>query len=267
MKKIATALLALATVASAPAQVVVGSGSTGTTLRDTPARNSEYTVGYRGRDRRPANYDYWYYRNSSPYALSPFVYIPAVQVKQPVPAMPRYSDVQYGNYVEQVVSASPVQAASARANTESVVDKAGSQSTDKAVNATQAHVVDVLDRGILVLDTYDEVKLRGVDMESENEIDEVTRYYARLGIDTLRRLTMNGAIQIQLGTPERNSDGYILADIILADGSLLNRQILELGYGHFDGKDFAPDQVSVTLQAAEQRARTSKVGLFSKQQQ
>lgn len=244
------------------AQVVVS------TQRDrgiTTANKSEYSINYGPTDRRPRDYDYWYYNNRTPYVLSPYVMVVPPQVKQPLPAMPRISDVDYGKFVEQAVNASVVQPAGARSSVPSVVDKAGATTTDKAQNMIEAHVVDVLDRGLMVLDSYDEVKLRGVDMASENEIDDVNRYYARQGIDTLRRLVMNGPVYIQLGTPERSSDGPVLADVFLADGTLVNRQIMELGLGHFDAKDFAPDQISVTLQAAEQRARNAKVGLFSKE--
>jgi endonuclease YncB( thermonuclease family) len=164
------------------------------------------------------------------------------------------------------VAASTVQPAGARQSVPSILDKAANVTANPETGQKilEANVVDVLDRGLLVLDTYDEVKLRGVDMSSEDDVDDVTRYYARLGIDTLRRLLINQQVYIQLGTPERDADGPILADVVLADGSLVNRQILELGYGRFDKKDFLPDEIPVTLQAAEQRARNAKVGLFSK---
>lgn len=258
---IAAAVFSLICAASS-AQMVITSPHT--TSGDTPARSSEYTVDYGNRNRRPNNYDYWYYANRNPYYLSPYVMVLPQVTRPAVPAVPKYTDVQYGNLVENVVNAAPVQPASARTSVPSIVDTAGSAAPVKPAGATETHVVDVLDRGLLVLDSFDEIKLRGVDMASENEIDEVTRYYARQGIDTLRRLLINEKVFMLLGTPERSPDGPVLAEVYLADGTQVNRQILELGYGHFDSKDFAVDKVPVSLQAAEQRARNAKVGLFSK---
>ncbi|MGI8908923.1 MAG: thermonuclease family protein [Candidatus Sumerlaeaceae bacterium] len=259
-KVTSAALLAVWVGATCSAQVLI------TSPRTVEAPSSDYKVSYQRTAQNPPSYDLWYNANRNPYVLSPYMIVLQQPKRAPVPAMPKYSEVEYGKIMEQVLTASAVQPAGARSSVASVVDKAAANVKQGEPNKTiEAHVVDVLDRGLLVLDTYDEVKLRGVTMASENEIDEVTRYYARLGIDTLRRLLTTGPIYLQLGKPERSADGPVLADIFLPDGSLVNRQILELGYGHFDNKDFLPDQISVTLQAAEQRARNAKVGLFSKE--
>jgi endonuclease YncB( thermonuclease family) len=254
------ALLSAIVINVATAQVLIN------TPRDREAPSSDWSVNYGPTPRNPPRYEYWRNVNSSPYALSPYMVVLQPPRRPAVPPVPRYSDVEYGKVMEQVVTAGAVQPAGARASVESVLDKAERADPGQKDKLIEAHVVDVLDRGQLVLDSYDEVKLRGVVMASENDIDEVTRYYARLGIDTLRRLLQNGPVYLQLGTPERSSDGPVLADIFLADGTLVNRQILELGYGHFDSKDFLADQIPVALQAAEQRARNAKVGLFSRQQ-
>lgn len=236
-----------------------------TSNRKVEASPNDWSVNYGPVQDNPPNYEYWRRVNSHPYVLSPYLMVLPEPRRPAVPAMAKYSDVDYGKVVEQVATASTVQPASARASVESVIDKAASATESSDGKKTiEVNVVDVLDRGLLVLDSYDEVKLRGVSIPSENEIDETTRYYARLGIDTLRRLLMNGPVYLQLGQPERSSDGPVLAEIFLRDGSLANRQILELGYGYFDSKDFLTGQSSLTLQAAELRARNARVGLFSR---
>lgn len=61
----------------------------------------------------PKNYEYWYY-NSNPYSYTAsYSYTPAAtaapqQVRQALPAMPRISDIEYGEYVEQALNASSV---------------------------------------------------------------------------------------------------------------------------------------------------------------
>lgn len=252
-----TASLAIAT-AVASAQVIVGT----TTAPTAPTTDVE--VSYGATARYPANYDFY---RQSPYALSPYiapVIVPAKILRPQVPAMQPYSDLEYGQLMQTSLEAAPVQASSARATTASIVLQAESEQNGLPEGTAAARVVDVLDRGTLVLDTYEEIRLRGVAVPSVSDRDEVVRYYARTAADAIRRLTRETTVYVKLGTPERDSSGILLADVYLEDGSFLNRKVLELGYGRFDTEHFLPGTISVTLQAAEIRAREAKLGIFSK---
>jgi len=156
-----------------------------------------------------------------------------------------------------------VESAGATATTASIVLQAESEANGLPPGVTQAKVMDVLDRGTMILDTTEMVRLRGVNMPSVDDRNEEVRYYARTGADAIRRLTRDQQVFVKLSEPQRDSSGMLLADVFLEDGSMLNRKVLELGYGKFDAKDYLPGEFSLTLQAAELRAREAKLGIFS----
>lgn len=228
------------------------------------AARPDASVSYGPTADYPEQYDYWYQRGRNEYLLNPYLYVPVVPVtRPPVPPVAPFTAVQHGQVVESVLESPEMRPSAVQRSTETLsarVEAAGAPGERPLV---KAQVLNVLDRGILLLDTGEEARLRGVSIPSENDLDEVIRYYARTGIDALRRLVMTGPVLVQVGTPERASDGYLLLDVYIDDGTLVNRQMLENGFGRFNGEDFSLQQVAVTLQAAEVRAREARRGIHS----
>lgn len=229
------------------------------------ARSDQFTIGRnRTESRVPANFDNFYYagRNNL-YALSPYAMIPAVPVPRVAgPSIP-YTEEEYGRLILSTIEVGGVQPAGSRRDSRTIV-----RPVDKDVpvryETVEASIVDVGDRGTLVTETQEEVRLRGVRIPSERVTDDITRYYAREAMRVLRELIGKERVYITFEEPLRESGGTLMATIHLQDGTNLNRLILEYGYGQYAADDFLPGEAPAEMTLAEEAARGVKIGLWSR---
>lgn len=178
-----------------------------------------------------------------------------------------YSDVEYGQIVQMMVNAARQNTpAPNAARTVRMVDMGTTKTpagqtlyAPLAMTASQ-----VLDRGVLLFPTGEEVRLRGVDMPSKTASNEVLRVYATEGARVLSQLTTEKPLSIILDDPLRDSSGRILATVVLPDGTELNKRMLEMGYGSLKGEDFALGVDYSDLKAAEDQAKAQRAGIWSR---
>ncbi len=218
-----------------------------------------------------SNYGNAGYRGASAYQLSPYL-----NYRLPVatPALPpvsgtveKYSEVEYGEIVQMAIAAARENNPGGATPTvrRSIVDQTTASATGQAAYQPVAtSISDVLDRGIILLPTGEELRLRGLSIPSITDSNEVSRLYAREAMQVLRTLTQGKEIYAVLDDPLRDSTGRILGTLILADGTELNRRMLELGYGSLKAEDFAPAVNYADLEAAQEFARTNRLGIWSK---
>jgi endonuclease YncB( thermonuclease family) len=139
----------------------------------------------------------------------------------------------------------------------------GEQDGSRQYARAEARVLDVLDRGKMLTDTGEIVKLRGVRVSSERDPNEVVAFYAREATRVLRAMTLEGAVTIDFAEPLRSGDGTLMGIVYLRDGTELNRLILERGLARTEPADFPDDRRLFELEAAEQRAKDAKIGVWS----
>ncbi len=211
------------------------------------------------------------YGRVSPYQLSPYL-----NYRTPVatPALPpvtgtveKYSDVEYGKIVQMAVEAGRQNNPSGATATErkSIVENAAVGETGQVVyRPVGVNISDVLDRGIMLLSTGEELRLRGVTIPSVTGSDEISRLYAREAMQALRNLTQGKEVYVVLDDPLRDSTGRLLGTLILVDGTELNRRMLELGYGTLKVEDFTTGVNYSDLETALESAKIKRLGLWSK---
>lgn len=204
----------------------------------------------------------YYYSSGYPTYIPPVVQAPVQRqiVLGPVRA---YTDEEYARLVLSTLSVPTVQPATLKTNTRSLVVSEESAGVGRDYKRARTKIVDILDRGIMIADTREELRLRGVRMLSERDNDQVYRYYAREGIRTLREATAVGSVYVDFEDPVRDGDGTLLGIVYLDDGTELNRLILSQGLGQLEPKDFQDDRDIADLVEAEQAARQAKIGIWS----
>jgi endonuclease YncB( thermonuclease family) len=252
-------LFVLAAADAAAQRVTYGQGPSGGSISN---RND---VSYsRGRgQRRPRNYDYYYYGGAQAVApISPVTpaYNPAPVILGPVRP---YTDDEYARLVLSTLSVPQVEPATQRVSKSIVVAEETDSTFVRKYLRAETKIMDVLDRGLMLADSREELRLRGVRMLSERETDDVYRYYAREGMRTLREVTAVGNVYLEFEDPLRDNDGTLLAIAYLPDGTELNRLILSAGLGRLEPRDFADDRDIIDLVEAEQQARDAKLGMWS----
>lgn len=212
----------------------------------------------------------------TPYMMNQFHYMrPVTPIRTPVtrPTLPpvsgpveRYSDIEYGEIVKMTVEA-------ARANTPSGPAGAAPVSivsqTTETINGETAYypiattLTDVLNRGIFVLPTNEEMRLRGVIIPSTSDTNDIRRLYSREAIQTLRQITDGQQLYVLLDNPLRDSDGRLLGTVILANGLDVNRFILQRGLGTLRTEDFDVHVDYEDLKQAQEHAQKARLGVWS----
>lgn len=236
---------------------------------------SSYNASIRSRYNTP--YMRGFNNYNAPYGVRPYA-LPAIPIAPIIskPALPpvsgpveKYSDVEYGDIVKMTIDA-------ARRNDPgvpgsvpftSVVEKATTRTAggDVAYAPVPVRVSQVLDRGILLLSTGEELRLRGVFMPSSTDTNDVLRLYAKEGVQVLTRLVESGGVYLLLDDPVRDASGHLLGTVILQDSTDLNRRMLESGYGSFKAEDFAAGVDVDDLRKAQQTAQETRLGIWSRQ--
>ncbi len=231
---------------------------------------TSFLNGYRG-GQNYGNYGQAGYGAISPYQLSPYLNYRAPAVTPALPpvtgTVEKYSDVEYGEIVKMAIEAARENNPGGATPTvrKSIVDETTASATDQlAYQPVATSVSDVIDRGVILLPTGEELRLRGVSIPSTSDSSEVSRLYAKEAMQTLRGLTQGKEVYAVLDEPLRDSTGRLLGTLILADGTELNRRMLELGYGSLKADDFGPAVDFTDLEAAQESARSNRLGLWSK---
>lgn len=196
-------------------------------------------------------------------------------VVTPRPSLPpvtgtveKYSPVEYGRIVQMTVQA-------ARENTPPPHSRGATvKLTDMATTTTPSgetayapismNISQVIDRGIILLPTDEEMRLRGVSIPSSTDVNQVRRLYGREAMQVLTTATQTGPVTILLDDPLRDTAGRLLGTVILADGTELNSRMIELGYGSVNAQDFGTVVDFSDLQAAETQAKEKRLGVWSR---
>lgn len=180
----------------------------------------------------------------------------------------RYSDVEYGEIVQMAVEAARLNSPYPTGSTQTtrLVDLA---TTKTAAGQTMyapvaTNVTQVLDRGIILLSTGEELRLRGVFMPSATDTNDVRRLYGKEGMQVLGNLTNGKTIYVLLDDPLRDRNGHLLGTVLLENGTELNSLMLSRGYGSLKSEDFAMGVDFSDLEKAESAAKTTKVGIWSR---
>jgi len=236
-----------------PCQLVEGRKS------KTTANKADYATGHGGIHRRPRNYDAHYYNARTGYALSPYLKFRAVTPTSTTP-MPAYSPLEYGQLIQTSLESSPVAASSERREgTVSLLQMSPGPS-----GLIEIGVSGVLDRGQLLLANGEQARLRGVRIPSNNARDVNSRVVARDASQRIQKLTAGANVYLLLDNPVRDKTGLILVTAYLADGTEINRLLLEEGLAQLQEDDFAPEVQFDPLRAAQQSARQQNLAIWSR---
>ncbi len=228
------------------------------------ASRSDYSVAPGGTTRMPRNYDKYYYSHTNGYSLSPFIVAPLPN-RAPLilgPVRP-FTDFEYSELVLNMLESGRTEPVTAKTTKGSVVEPAGTKAGIPQYKRAEVRVVDVFDRGRLLAETGEEIKLRGVRVPSERDPSDFTRFYAREATRLLRSFALSDTIFVTFEEPLRNSDGTLMGIVTLRDGTELNRLLVERGYARTEPGEFVEDKRLDALTAAEHEARGAKAGIWS----
>lgn len=216
--------------------------------------------------RRPNLYDGYYYSRTNGFELTPVIVTPPNGAPFVLGPVRQYTDDEYSRLVLATLSAPTIQPVSQVVGAKRLLatDQLGPEGGGQGCERVSVGIVDVLDRGLLLTETREELRLRGVRMMSERERNDVTRYYAREAIRTLRELLYDKTVTVVFEDPVRDSGGTLLGTVYLPDGTELNKLILQRGYGKIEPRDFLDDRDISELVVSENAARDAKVGLWSR---
>ncbi|MGI8907267.1 MAG: thermonuclease family protein [Candidatus Sumerlaeaceae bacterium] len=258
--------LAVAIAVAVSGGLVAQSSSSASPRGKTTVRKSEYAIGHGSIHKKPRNYDAYYYSNFNGYELSPYLLTTPQYIPRVLTPVQQYTDLEYGKVVETFLKTESVAPAGMTSEeVRSVVQDDGDPLFGSHIyRPVETNVVEVLDRGYLVVGSREEIRLRGVRIASERNTDDVMRVYAREATRRIRELTQDQPVTLVLDSPLRDSDGAILAIARLKDGTELNRLLLKEGLAQLKQNDFAPDVNYDPLVEAERDARTRKRGIWSK---
>lgn len=212
-------------------------------------------------------YERYASRRVDGYELSPYIVTQIVPQPTPLPGAPpkRYTDLEYSRLILSTLAVPPLQPLISREPNRTIIKTETTPEGLPRYAEAEAEVIDVLNRCILLLDTGENLRLRGVRCFSTRDPDPVIRYYVREATRKLRELTRGQKIRIVLDDPLRDLDGNILGYAYTSEGLELNRFLLEQGYGYVEPSDFYPFQDLTPFYRAETTARQAYRGIWSKE--
>ncbi|MEI7634197.1 MAG: thermonuclease family protein [bacterium] len=234
-----------------------GSGSSSSSSRSS--RRTGYS-DTRQRNNRPI-----YRYNRTPYALTPFSLARATTNNSMIILSPTrpYTDEEYSRIVLSTLSIADIEPASARLYSPSIIEEIITPEGIRQYKMAETSITDVLDRGIVMTGSGEEVKLRGARISSERDPDDVMRYYAREAMRAIRRAAADQPVTVQFDEPLRNRDGAVLGIFKASDGTRLNLLLLEQGLARLEPGDFFKDDNIELYEKAEKDARVAHRGMWS----
>lgn len=243
---------------------------------ETNASRGDYALSYGAQDKDAPNWPYYYKQQqyAAPVATPTWTDADVTRAAQErvMGKVNRYSDVQYGDMVTQLLksestgeaasttdSAAASNATPANATTPSRAAAGASTQNDLMAGV----VADVQDRGVIVTSSGLRLRLRGVEIPSAMSNNPQRKQVAARSVAGLKQLLSGRQIYYVVEQPEKGLDGSTLAIIHVADGTEINRLALESGMGTFAPGDFPNEPDADNLATAEADARKAHRGLWS----
>lgn len=122
-------------------------------------------------------------------------------------------------------------------------------------------VVRVVDGDTLLLDGNERVRLIGVDTPETVDRRRPVEYYGKEASAFLRRMAEGKRVRLAYDQQRKDGYGRTLAYVHLADGTLLNGEIIRQGYGHAYTR--YPFRYADEFRAYEREAREQRRGLWA----
>ncbi len=122
-------------------------------------------------------------------------------------------------------------------------------------------VTRVIDGDTIVVDGVGTVRLIGVDTPETVDPDSPVEYYGKEASDFTRRIADRQVVTLEFDQDRVDRYGRTLAYVYLPDGTLLNAEIIRLGYGF--AYTFFPFRMIEQFRALEREARAAGRGLWA----
>ena len=122
-------------------------------------------------------------------------------------------------------------------------------------------VTRVIDGDTIVVDGIGTVRLIGVDTPETVDPDSPVEYYGKEASDFTRRIADRQMVTLDYDQDRVDRYGRTLAYVYLPDGTLLNAEIIRLGYGF--AYTFFPFRMIEEFRALEREARAAGRGLWA----
>jgi len=129
-----------------------------------------------------------------------------------------------------------------------------------ATTPTSGRVERVIDGDTFVLESGETVRLIGVDTPESTHPEIPVQRFSKEAADFLRRLVEGFQIEMEVGTPARDTYGRLLA-YVTVDGTPVNESIIRHGYGYALTR-FPHPRMDAFIQA-EREARARQAGLWN----
>ncbi len=165
-----------------------------------------------------------------------------------------------------VLLAGALPAAGSPASDSSIVGTSA-QSEDAGVRAGELRkVVRVVDGDTIVVSPNEKVRLIGVDTPETVHPKKAVECFGKAAKEFTRNMVAGKTILLvldEVNSPSRHKDKYgrTLAYAYLADGTMLNAELIRQGYAHAYTR--FPFRYLVEFRELERQARTQTVGLWS----
>lgn len=127
--------------------------------------------------------------------------------------------------------------------------------------------MSVIDGSTLEIEGYEKIRLIGVNTPATRHPTQPVEYFSKEASAFTARLTEGKAVRLEydpanVATDHKDKEKCTLAYVFLADGTLLNAEIIKQGYGHTEtAYPFAKRE---EFRALEREAREHKRGLWAK---
>ena len=122
-------------------------------------------------------------------------------------------------------------------------------------------VTRVVDGDTLVLDGGERVRLIGVDTPETVHPTKPVEYFGREASAFAKRMAEGQEVHLEYEYPTQDRYGRTLAYVYLRDGTLLNKEIIEQGYGHAYTR--FPFAMMEEFREAQREARAAGRGLWN----
>lgn len=122
----------------------------------------------------------------------------------------------------------------------------------------------VVDGDTLLLDNRERVRLIGVDTPETVRPDHPVERFGPEASAFTKRLAERQRVRLILGQERQDKYGRTLAFVYLADGRLLNEEIIRQGYGHAYIRHPFDTAMMDRFRAAEREARAARRGLWAR---
>ncbi|MBX7244010.1 MAG: thermonuclease family protein [Candidatus Sumerlaeaceae bacterium] len=240
---------------------------------ETTANRSDYSVSYSTIPRRPRSYDY-YYNNREYAGQTQRVAARVTPVPQPVRrvigAVKPYSESEYANLVMknaretsgEVEESQEAQSAGTTASAETVLTRAIAKPTTTTIDGVfEAVVEEVTPEGLLVTKAGD-LRLRGLSFPSAGAANEMEKAWGEKIVGQLRALLAGRKIFYTVDAPAQDENKRALIIAHFADGTELNRMLIESGFASVQSGQFADVSAYRPLYDAQDMARAARRGIW-----